>query len=132
MSGNSLFVSRTGMFWKDGRQKSFEALVSRASGDPEVHKNFFAFVSWLDSVIESPTLTREETIAADPDIIATAWQGAMARRLNPRTAGSLAEVRERFHARIDGLSLEVPAWWPAKEIPADESAAPPAESTKPT
>lgn len=107
---------RDGGFYSEDGLEFLKSIVGRAGTVVVIHSNLLQFVLMLGNALRhglkvlGPSELRP--LASDKEIMPLVWQGAISRRIQPRTLGSLKEVRSRLVESLgDEKLLPVPDWW---------------------
>jgi len=116
LAGKWILFRRDSGFYSEDDLEFLKSIVGRAGTDVVIHLNLLQFVSMLGNALRhglkvlSPSELRP--LASDKEIMPLVWQGAISRRIQPRTLGSLKEIRSRLvEALGDEKLLPAPDWW---------------------
>jgi len=112
-----LFRLDSGFYTPDGLE-FLRHTAGRAAESKPIQENFLEFLRLLThgmtnglGVVEPGEL---RALARHKEIVGIAWKAATVRRLQPRTAGSLAEFRKLLATVAESDEhLALPQWWPS-------------------
>lgn len=110
-----LFRRDSGFYSRSGLE-FLKAIVGRASADSIIHSNLLQLVSMIGNAsrhgLKVLGPSDVNPLASDKEIMPLLWQGAVSRKIQPRTLGSLKEVRSRLVELLgDDKLLLTPDWW---------------------
>ncbi|CAE6716110.1 MAG: hypothetical protein H8K06_06640 [Nitrospira sp.] len=109
-----LFRRDSGFYSKSGLE-FLRSIVGRASTDAIIHSNLLQFVLMIGNAsrhgLKVLGPSDVNPLASDKEIMPLVWQGAVSRKIQPRTLGSLKEVRARLVESLgDEQLLLTPDW----------------------
>ena len=110
-----LFRRDSGFYSRNGLE-FIKLTVGRASTDAIIHSNLLQFVLMIGNAARHGLKVLGPSdvnpLARDKEIMPLLWQGAVSRKIQPRTLGSLKEVRSRLVELLgDEKLLLTPDWW---------------------
>lgn len=102
----NLLLDRTSAVWSGSCREKFLHLAGQANESAVIHENMFSFFRGIDYLRSGD----DTSLLEDQEIILALWHGVIARRLNPRMAGSIEKNRSAIEKAM-GYSLKTPSWW---------------------
>lgn len=111
-----ILFRRDGGFYSEDGLEFLKSIVGRASADAMIHSNLLQFVSMIGNALRHglKVLGPSEVtpLASDKEIMPLVWRGVVSRKIQPRTLGSLKEVRSQLVKSLgDERLLLRPDWW---------------------
>jgi hypothetical protein len=111
-----ILFRRDSGFYSESGLELLKPIVGRASTDAIIHSNLLQFVLMIGNALRHGLKVLGPSdvtpLTSDKEIMPLLWQGAVSRKIQPRTIGSLKQVRSRLVEVLgDEKLLLTPDWW---------------------